>query len=542
MSAHRDGVTCLVGTPGIDVVWTAGEDGALRSWTTGQREAHLAGAGGDEDDEAGAAPDYQRWPVTLRRIRSIRASTRRRITCLVLGPAGTPSHDLVVSGAVDCTVRMFARSTGEAVVTCRGHGRYITRIAFSPDGRHVLSGSLDGTVRMWTAPGGVAVTTFATDVPHPPGAEPTVDGLVACLATMPRHPGHGGDDSDPLAASPTAFVSATVGGTLCVWDATRNVQLGCHPTSDPVHALTVLPPRLAAGTPAAPLTWHADVVTSHRSGSLRTWRVRLPAPPAGGGDAMDVDDQENGGDQVRLLGTLPAVHNDWATHVTPLPCHGGNVLVLSAGEDGVLATVKVAAPTQPWSRATHAAFPEAFQAAARAFLLCLARIAARGIPAEQVQTQARVPELLLVVVPAEREREVEDEANKKMRTATGATPKRLHAGVVATAVAGAPCGTPTPVSPPPGMDVDLPAPRSTGRRGVPAAVNPTAGATATAASQMKAAAQARRGLGPSPASRARTSLGTALHVGLPLHGVTRDAVVDRVLAALAADLYSPGRA
>ena len=536
VSAHRDGVTVLVGAPGEDVVWTAGEDGAVRCWTTAPREVQpLGAAGGDDDDDAGV-PDTHRWPVTLRRIRNIRASARRRITALLLGPAGTPAQDLVVSGAVDCTVRMFSRSTGEPIVTCRGHGRYITRLVFSPDARHVLSGSLDGSVRMWTAPGGVFVATFATDVP---GTEAGVDGLVACLSTLPRHPGHGGDN-DPVTAAPTAFVSATVGGTLCVWDATRNMQLGCNPTGDPIHALTVLPPRLDSCRVAAPLSWHADVVTSHRSGSIRTWRVRLPAPPGGGaaGDAMEVDDQENGGEAVRLLGTVLAVHSDWATHVTPLPCHGGNLLVLSAGEDGVLATVRVATPVLPWSRATHAVFPEAFQAAARTFLLCLARIAARGIPEQQQQQQqqqeqARVP-VLLLLVGDERE---DGEGRKKLRTASGTTPQRRPAGIAA-AAGGAPCGTPTPVSPPPGMDMDPPAPRSSGRRGAS-----SAGAPAAHISEMKAAAQARR-LGGSSAgagSRARTSLGTALHVGLPLHGVTRDAVVDRVLAALAADLYSPGR-
>ena len=534
VSAHRDGVTVLLAAPGEDVVWTAGEDGAVRSWTTAPREVQpLGAAGGDDDDDAGV-PDNHRWPVTLRRTRNIRASARRRITALLLGPAGTPAHDLVVSGAVDCTVRMFSRSTGEPIVTCRGHGRYITRLVFSPDARHVLSGSLDGSVRMWTAPGGVFVATFATDVPLAPGTEPGVDGLVACLSILPRHPDHGGDN-DPVTAAPTAFVSATVGGTLCVWDATRNMQLGCHGTGDPIHALTVLPPRLDARRVAAPLSWQADVVTSHRSGALRTWRVRLPAPPGGGstGDAMEVDDQENGGEAVRLMGTVPSVHSDWATHVTPLPCHGGNLLVLSAGEDGVLATVRVATPVQPWSRATHTVFPEAFQAAAKAFLLCLARIAARGIPEQQQHQQARVP-VLLLLVGDERD---EEEGRKKLRTASGTTPKRLTAGVAA-AAAGAPCGTPTPVSPPPGMDMDHPAPRSSGRRGAT-----SAGAPAAPGSQMKAAAQARRlgGSSAGPGSRARTSLGTALHVGLPLHGVTRDAVVDRVLAALAADLYSPGR-
>lgn len=41
-------------------------------------------------------------------------------------------------------------ATGQATAALFGHARFVTTVAFSPDGHTLATGSWDGTVRLWT--------------------------------------------------------------------------------------------------------------------------------------------------------------------------------------------------------------------------------------------------------------------------------------------------------------------------------------------------------------------------------------------------------
>ena len=55
----------------------------------------------------------------------------------------------VVSGSYDCTCRVWDIDTGECVQVLRGHFHQIYAVAF--DGVRIATGSLDSTVRLWNA-------------------------------------------------------------------------------------------------------------------------------------------------------------------------------------------------------------------------------------------------------------------------------------------------------------------------------------------------------------------------------------------------------
>ncbi|OCK72773.1 WD40 repeat-like protein, partial [Lepidopterella palustris CBS 459.81] len=66
---------------------------------------------------------------------------------------------LVASGSVDRTVRLWDATTGEVRATLQGHSNAVESVAISADGQLVASGSQDGTVRLWDAATGAVRAT-----------------------------------------------------------------------------------------------------------------------------------------------------------------------------------------------------------------------------------------------------------------------------------------------------------------------------------------------------------------------------------------------
>jgi WD40 repeat protein len=63
--------------------------------------------------------------------------------------AFNPRSDLVATGSLDRTVRIWQTGLGRPPLVLRGHRDGVTRLAFTRDGRRIVTVSTDGTRRTW---------------------------------------------------------------------------------------------------------------------------------------------------------------------------------------------------------------------------------------------------------------------------------------------------------------------------------------------------------------------------------------------------------
>ncbi len=61
----------------------------------------------------------------------------------------SPDGKLIVTGALDTTIKIWDRTSGRELRTLRGHSSAIGSVAFSPDGRQIASGSVDQSIKLW---------------------------------------------------------------------------------------------------------------------------------------------------------------------------------------------------------------------------------------------------------------------------------------------------------------------------------------------------------------------------------------------------------
>jgi WD40 repeat protein len=78
----------------------------------------------------------------------------------VLALAVTADGGVVISGARDCTARLWDPGSGKEIRALLGHERPVTAVAITPDGRVAASGDEGGVVRAWDAANGACLASF----------------------------------------------------------------------------------------------------------------------------------------------------------------------------------------------------------------------------------------------------------------------------------------------------------------------------------------------------------------------------------------------
>lgn len=112
-----------------------------------------------------------------------------------------PTGELLLTGSLDQTARLWNARTGRPLRELAGHGGLLTTAVFSPDGRRVLTTSTDGLGRLWEVETGELKLTLRGH------AEPLEMGA--------------------FSASGDRIVTAGQDHTVRIWDSATGIELKC---------------------------------------------------------------------------------------------------------------------------------------------------------------------------------------------------------------------------------------------------------------------------------------------------------------------------
>ncbi len=61
----------------------------------------------------------------------------------------SPDGKHIASSSADCTVKVWDTQTGRVTTTFKGHANVVDGVSFSPDGKRIASASADHTLKLW---------------------------------------------------------------------------------------------------------------------------------------------------------------------------------------------------------------------------------------------------------------------------------------------------------------------------------------------------------------------------------------------------------
>ncbi len=107
-----------------------------------------------------APPDICLPTPTIQPITKNALFTMEGHTGKVLSVDFSPDGNLVASGSVDNTIRLWKVEVGTLLRTMTGHPFPVSPIVFSPNGANLATGSPDGIIRIWSVSNGLLVRSL----------------------------------------------------------------------------------------------------------------------------------------------------------------------------------------------------------------------------------------------------------------------------------------------------------------------------------------------------------------------------------------------
>lgn len=88
------------------------------------------------------------WNTETQKVATTLVGHTRFVTALAFSPDG----DLLASASQDRTVRLWDVAKGEEIYRLKGHTNTVCTVAFSPDGKTIASAGTDREIRLWEVP------------------------------------------------------------------------------------------------------------------------------------------------------------------------------------------------------------------------------------------------------------------------------------------------------------------------------------------------------------------------------------------------------
>ncbi|GAA6061143.1 hypothetical protein JCM10212_001743 [Sporobolomyces blumeae] len=153
--SHSSGVSTVAFSADSSLLASASDDRTVRVWevdpTLSLSHRALEGIGGDETDLEGRPREEEAIRVLRGHLSSV--------FCVAWSPRG----DLVASGGMDETVRVWDVQKGTCMRNLPAHSEPVSAVQFSRDGTMIVSGSWDGYIRIWDTATGQCLKTLVNE-------------------------------------------------------------------------------------------------------------------------------------------------------------------------------------------------------------------------------------------------------------------------------------------------------------------------------------------------------------------------------------------